>query len=611
MKLEFEWEEHLFRGLLALWKRVRPDTAVPVRAEAARLEPGLSVLAGLIAEAPTRLLGTRGGGGLRAGDLLVPEPLDLGGTAEQNREALVVRVLVGAMCRRLGFDRAVPTDPDERAWASLEAGRRATEVLAAELPEFRALFERVVGLERLGRGGVAGVRSPPALRTWESAVAAALDLDAPWERGQGPAGAPVGIWGELVPAVAAEDRRTGTAAELDGGAKGTERAAKHAEVVERTFVDEERAKEEVIQHVFEKVETLDEHRGQVRRMDGSDELQEHLEALDELDLRSVIRGGERAESLYRAEIGLDADVPDVGDVRPDEAGVAYDEWDAKKGTYKKGWCTVYPTPMGRGDARWAAEVLGRRRRLVEELTHRLLVHRTRRSPLRGQRDGEDLDLDALVDGYADQRAGRGPPERVYLRSARRQRSFATTVLLDVSLSTDAWIASHRVLDVAREAALVLGEVADRLGDSLQILAFASHTRNRCRVWTVRGWDEPWALGRARLGALRPQGYTRIGPALRHAAASLAEVPADRRLLLFVSDGKPTDYDRYEGRYGVADVRQALREAAAAGVCTHALAVDAVAKDHLPAMLGPGAWDILPNPDRLSEALTTVYGRLTG
>ena len=85
------------------------------------------------------------------------------------------------------------------------------------------------------------------------------------------------------------------------------------------------------------------------------------------------------------------------------------------------------------------------------------------------------------------------------------------MLLDVSLSTDAWVANRRVLDVAREAVLVLGEVAHRFADPLQVLAFASHTRNRCRVWTVRDWHEPWALGKARLGALHPQGYTRIGP----------------------------------------------------------------------------------------------------
>lgn len=107
------------------------------------------------------------------------------------------------------------------------------------------------------------------------------------------------------------------------------------------------------------------------------------------------------------------------------------------------------------------------------------------------------------------------------------------------------------------------------------------------MWEVKGWNDPWPVARDRLRAIAPQGYTRIGPALRHATAGLAAESADQRLLLLVSDGKPTDYDRYEGRYGVGDIRQALREADRVGVRVHALAVDAVARDYLPPMFGRG------------------------
>lgn len=188
------------------------------------------------------------------------------------------------------------------------------------------------------------------------------------------------------------------------------------------------------------------------------------------------------------------------------------------------------------------------------------------------------------------------------------------MLLDISLSTDSWNEGFRVLDIAREAVLVLvlvlGEVAHELGDRLQILAFASKTRNRCHVFHLKDWREPWPLARGRLGTLEPQGYTRIGPALRYATDCLAREPAERRLLLLISDGKPSDYDRYEGRYGIADVRQAIREAERREIHVHALAVDAVARDTLPPMFGPGAWHVLPHPDALTEALTAVYGRLT-
>lgn len=607
-RLELEWEEGVFRGLVALWRRLRPGP-VADRPEAARLAvegPTLTILAGLLAGEPLRLVPARGAGGLRAGDILVPPVLDVGGDAEVNRSLLLVRVCVAATIRRLGLDTDIPDAPAERALAALGAGRRATEVLVAELDQYRALHDAAAAADLASR--------PAGNPAWDWLRAEAVDLARPWTAVTAPSGdpgPPLRLWGELVRAVGGDAADAGAGDLAQGGGRGTERQGKPADELERVKVDEEKAREKVVSHVFEKVETLDEHRGQVQKLDGADELDDHLEALDEVDLRQVIRGGERAESLYRAETGIDAAVPDVADVIPEEQGVTYDEWDGAAQRYRPDWCTVYPTPMGAGDARWAAGRLAETRPLVDELHRRLVVHRTRRSPERRQRDGDELDLDAVVDDLADRRAGRGPSDCLYLRRLRRARSFATTVLIDVSLSTDAWVDDQRVLDVARDAVLVLGEVADRLGDAVQVLAFASHTRNRCRVWTVRDWGEPWARGRARLGTLHPQGYTRIGPALRHAVAELSRADADRRLLLLVSDGKPTDFDRYEGRYGVADVRQALREGAARGITTHALAVDAVARNHLPAMLGPGAWHILPHPRALPEALTTIYGRLTG
>jgi nitric oxide reductase NorD protein len=166
-----------------------------------------------------------------------------------------------------------------------------------------------------------------------------------------------------------------------------------------------------------------------------------------------------------------------------------------------------------------------------------------------------------------------------------------------------------VLDVSREAVLVLGEVADRLGDEVRVIGFASHTRNRCRVFDVRRWGEPWSLAKARLGALKPQGYTRIGPALRYAIDEACLPDAQRRLVLLISDGKPTDYDRYEGTHGVEDVRQAVREASRRGVWVHGLTIDTVARGYFPAMLGAGHWEILPRVDALPQALAAAYARM--
>ncbi|GDX79061.1 hypothetical protein LBMAG42_08720 [Deltaproteobacteria bacterium] len=591
-ELPLDWEEGLFVLLSRLWRRVRPGKPALCRAEAVRLtdEAGaLACLASVVAGEPIRLLEAGGVGGVRGPELLLPPTFDLGGTAAENRAALIVRIVTGATVRRLGLD-------DTSGPATVEAFRQASRLLHAELPGFAAVYSAAAALVR-------SARPDPA----DAPLLAALNLDVPWVplTADRPA---LPLWGTILVPVGAA--LAGAGEQLPSRSTGIERR-RAIDEAQRITLNEEKAREQVLIHSFEKVETLDEHRGQLRRMDGSDELDAHADALDEVDLRELLRGGEPAHSMLRAEIGIDAGVPDVSDVLPGETGQAYDEWDARAGAFKKAWCTVYPSRLREGDSAWLAAALARNRRVIDTLAERLSQHRARRRPRNRERDGDDIDLDALADERADRRAGRAPAERVYMRKARPERSFATTVLLDISLSTDAWMEDARVLDVARDAVLALGEVADRLGDDLQVLAFASHTRTRCRVWTLRDWNEPWSAARARLGSLRPQGYTRIGPALRHSTAQLVKHGADRRLLLLVSDGRPTDLDRYEGRHGMADVRHALAEARSKGVHTHVLAIDNGARDTLAACFGEGAWHIVPHPRALPEALGTVYGRLRG
>ena len=166
------------------------------------------------------------------------------------------------------------------------------------------------------------------------------------------------------------------------------------------------------------------------------------------------------------------------------------------------------------------------------------------------------------------------------------------------------------MDVLKESMLVLGDVIAEYQDRLAIGAFYSNTRQDCRYVEVKRFDESWAHCHPKLVGLHPTGYTRIGPALRHGTELLSQIPARKKLLLLVSDGKPTDYDRYEGAHGVGDVRQAIREAARDGVLVHALAYDPAARAQVPAMFGPGGYTFVRHPADLTEAVAEAFGRRT-
>jgi nitric oxide reductase NorD protein len=575
--MNLEWDQGLFRAGRALLRRLRAGRREgdPIaRDRAAHLDDhvsALTTLARAISGRAVRIAAASDAGGVRGLDLLVPEAIDLAEDPAANRALYVLRVSVAAAIVRLGLNGRSDRPPMTRPVSST-AVAEGCAWLEGEFPGFgeRLRLARALGSDLVLFGD---------------------HFEPSDERDPG---------GGATSPVAVDARPR---------VPGTEASASRVGKVERVALEpDERG--DIVWNPFERVETLDEYRGGSRNPDGADDLAAHLEALSEVDLGKLTRGGAPAQALLRADIRLDFDAPEVASDVPTPSGIPYDEWDYRTRTYRRGWCTVYPQKLAAVDTAWTTEAARRHRRRIDELFRRL---ERQRAGLRGvdrQLDGEDVDLAALVDERAAVRAGLGGDPRLYVRQEHRRRDYATSVLLDVSLSTDAWIQGRRVLDVARDAVFVLGEVAERLGDRLRVLAFASETRNHGYIWEVCGWDEPWSVGRQRLGALSPRGYTRIGPAIRHATADLAAITSERKLLLLISDGKPSDYDHYEGRYGMADVRQALREAESCGLHTHALAVDAVARAWLPELVGTSAWHVLPRPELLPDVLAEVYGRLT-
>jgi nitric oxide reductase NorD protein len=621
-----DWEEGLFRALLSLWRRVRPARA-ETRADASKADFGsevrpLSVLAQALTAEPLRLLRARGAGGVRGADILLPASLNLCPDLEANRQAYRVQAVVASGMRRLTRGRQAPhEDTFEGAVESLRVARAAVELMRAELPNFGPAHDSVIESVLASRSALDVGRLPGAEAELELARRAALDGTPIWDdpdlckRLVGPRSGrrrspEVPIWGSWLPTVADASIGTPTDGSLVPEEPTTELDAPDIDALRRVDSESAESQDPVPNAPFERVESLDSYRGGARDLDGTDELEAHLDALEQVELGDLFRGSEGTRSLLRADLELGLDVADSSGTGAEKKGVPYDEWDARKGCYRKAWCTVYPEPAGHGDPAWAAAKLHDHRDLVRSLRRRLEVHRAGLRSAPRQLDGEEIDLEAAVDDRVARLAGCASNPRVYQRRTRRRREFATTVLLDVSMSTDSWVDDRRIIDVSREAALVLCEVAHQLEDRIQVLGFASETRNRCHVWEALGFGEDWSIGKSRISWLAPQGYTRIGPALRHATAMLSREPAERRLLLLISDGKPTDYDRYEGRYGIADVRRALREAERSQVHVHALAVDSIARDYLPALFGEKGWHVLPQPEALVEALTEVYGRLT-
>ena len=289
----------------------------------------------------------------------------------------------------------------------------------------------------------------------------------------------------------------------------------------------------------------------------------------------------------------------------------YPEWDWRTGSYRDPGTTVLLLPAPGGPQKWVDDTLEQKRGMLHEIRRRFELLRAQRVRQRKQLDGEAIDLEAYIESYSDFRAGLPMTQRLYQTERRSRRDMAIMLLVDVSGSTDGWIAAdRRVIDVEREALLLVSIALDGMAEPYSVLAFSGEGPQAVIVRSVKRFEERFDSAVAqRIAGLEPENYTRAGAALRHASALLMQQPAGHRLLLMLSDGKPNDIDDYEGRYGVEDMRQAVTEAKLQGISPFCLTIDRQAANYLPAVFGPGHYALLPRPELLPSVLLDWLRRL--
>ena len=286
----------------------------------------------------------------------------------------------------------------------------------------------------------------------------------------------------------------------------------------------------------------------------------------------------------------------------------YPEWNFRKQRYEHDHCRVLSgVHEEEGDSHEHDEQTRRRIRRVRQQFEAL---RPRREWLRGQVDGNELDMDAVVRAHCDLAAVGQNSAGLYMTTRAQARDLAVTILIDVSLSTDAWVEDRRVIDIEKEALLVLAHGLATCGDDYSIQSFTSHRRHRVWVNTLKSFDEPMnELTERRIAALKPGHYTRMGAAIRHAAVELGKRPNRHRLLLVLTDGKPNDSDYYEGRYGIEDTRRAIMDARRQELKVFGVTIDRDAQDYIGQLFGRGGYAMVHKPEHLSQALPGIYRQI--
>jgi nitric oxide reductase activation protein len=313
--------------------------------------------------------------------------------------------------------------------------------------------------------------------------------------------------------------------------------------------------------------------------------------------RGRLGAGRTMMSLSTSRAALEGAEPDQLVVR------TYPEWDERRQAYRPNWCRVLEEVAGADPSSSLVLPDG------SALRRALARLGTELTPCRRQRQGGDLDIDAVVEARVDRMAGGPLVDDVYIDSLRRSRALSVLVLLDVSGSAaEPGVAGRTVHEHQRDAAAGLVTALHRLGDRVSLHAFRSRGRTAVQVSRVKGFDDLLDERVARrLGGLRPGAFTRLGAAIRHGSALLdAGAGTPRRLLVVLSDGFAYDHG-YEGGYGEADARRALLEARRRGIGCLCLSVGADADlGALQRVFGAAAHAAVPSTESLPASIAPLF-----
>lgn len=290
----------------------------------------------------------------------------------------------------------------------------------------------------------------------------------------------------------------------------------------------------------------------------------------------------------------------------EEGAELYDEWDFQRRHYRRHWCAVREREITPRHDNFTARTLEKYHGLIKHLRKTFEAMRHENRLLKRQPEGDDVDIDALVEALSDAHLGFEMTDRLLTKMQRNERNIAVVFMVDMSGSTKGWIN-----DAERESLLLLCEALESLGDRYAIYGFSGMTRKRCELFHVKHFDEPYGeLVQARISGIEPQDYTRMGFAIRHLSKLLQTSEAKTRILITLSDGKPDDYDSYRGQYGIEDTRRALIEARRSGIHPYCITIDEEARDYLPHLYGPAAYSVVDDVRALPLKVSDIYRRLT-
>ena len=325
------------------------------------------------------------------------------------------------------------------------------------------------------------------------------------------------------------------------------------------------------------------------------------------DLDEITLGRKKANLSARIKMDLDF-AENSAEEYPLGKGHFINEWDYKKQDYLENYVCIKPIV----DINITPIALPKRlQKMVKKIASELDLMQLDRIKNNKLPYGDEINLDTWIEYLGHQNRSLHP-QKFYESVERKTRDLATLILADVSLSTEAGITQDiRIIDMIKDGLMVFSESLNRLQDQFALYTFSSLKNTNVRFQIIKNFKESYSdLIRGRIDHIKPGYYTRLGAAIRESAKILDKQQTANKLLLIISDGKPNDVDRYDGRYGIEDTKKAIEEAKRLGITPFCVTIDLEAKDYLSYLFGKNSYVVIRDSKKLPKVLPEIYMNLT-
>ncbi|NMM12490.1 MAG: VWA domain-containing protein [Rhodoferax sp.] len=291
----------------------------------------------------------------------------------------------------------------------------------------------------------------------------------------------------------------------------------------------------------------------------------------------------------------------------------YPEWDYASQSYRPDWISLYERLHPSGNPADIDTLLAKHSALAKRLKRLLdLLKPQEKVRVRYQEEGSELDLDVAIRSLIDFKSGGQPDPRINMSHRTDGRNIAVMLLLDLSESlNEKTVGSEQtILALSQEAVSLLAWSIEQLGDPFAIAGFHSNTRHDVRYLHIKGFGEHWNDDvKGRLAAMEAGYSTRMGAAMRHAAHYLEGQKADKKLMLILTDGQPSDVDAHDERLLIEDARQSVKELDQQGIFTYCINLDPKADEYVSDIFGH-QYTVIDHIERLPEQLPKLFMALT-